>query len=112
MEELILKNVYTNYPTYKEGKELYYRIDKIPTIDFQITSSTKTLIDGVSTTTAIEFLSSNPIPASNTPFYVTITGTIVRSVETNTQITIITNELLGACHIPSIWDVTFIADVG
>ena len=107
-----LKTVYTNYPTYNEGKELYYRIDQSPTIDLQIASSTTTPIAGGSTTTAIEFLSSNPIPASNTPFYETIPGTMVRSVETKPQITITTNGLLGACPIPSIWDVTFIADVG
>lgn len=104
---------FTKYPTSKEGKQIFYRIDQAPSVNLQIASSTTKPLTGGSTTTAIEFLADNAaIPASNTPFYEAIPGTMVRSVETKPQITVTTNGLVGACPVASVCDVTFISDVG
>ena len=97
-----LKAVYSKYPSSKEGLELYYRIDQGASINLQIASGTNTVLAGGSTTTAIQYLSGEPIPASNAPFYEVIPGTMVKSVETKPQITVKTNGLLGACPVSSI----------
>ena len=110
---LELKVSYKKYPTSKEGKELYYRIDQGASINLQIASSTTSPLSGGSTTTSIECLSNNDaIPASNTPFYEVIPGTMVRSVESKPQIIVTSNGLVGAWPTSSAWDVNFVTDVG
>ena len=97
-----VKTVYANYPSYNEGKELYYRIDQGSNIDLQIASSTSAPLSGGSTTTPIGYLSSQPVAASNTPFYEVIPGLMARSVETKPQILVTSNGLRGACPQPTV----------
>jgi len=86
------------YFSQNEGKELYYRISGHPDVNLEIIDSPESPMTGGSLDLGITLSENNSVKsASNTPFYETIPGHMVRAVETSPQVVVKSNDITGAC---------------
>lgn len=100
-----LKVVTSTYPTYWEGKELYYRIKNDLVTSLQIVDSS---LAGGNSTTGITFPASSDVGTpSNLPFFEVIPGPMVRAYTTSAQVLVSTNGISAACPVSGTCDVSF-----